>query len=58
MRTVLAMVCAALLVVLAMGAALYFLAGDLVGAGFFLLLAIATAVTLWLALEPRKGINR
>lgn len=56
MRVVLSVVCAALLVTLAMGAALWLLAGDFIGAGLFLLLAIATAVVLWRAVEPKKEI--
>jgi hypothetical protein len=51
MRIVLAVVCAALLVILAMGAALYLLAGDFLGAGVFTVLACATGVVLWFAID-------
>lgn len=57
MRTVLATICAALIVILAAGAALYFLAGDLFGAGLFLILTIADVIVLWFALDYNRRYN-
>jgi len=58
MKTVVTAMCAALLVALALGAVLYALAGDWVGAGFFTFLTVCIAVVLWIGLEPTEGIKR
>lgn len=54
MRVVLSTICAALLVILAMGAALWLVAGDLIGAGVYTLLAVLDGIVLWLATDINK----
>lgn len=58
MKIVVSVICAALLVILAVGAALWLLAGDLFGAGAYTLLAVLDGIVLWLATDVnRKGIR-
>lgn len=56
MRIVISVLCAALLVILAMGAALWLLAGDFIGAGIFLGATVIIVILLWIITDHPRGI--
>lgn len=56
MRAALATVAAVLMVILSMGAALWFLTGDFLGAFVYTVLAVLAGILLWRTTEHEEGI--